>query len=59
MYEMLTGKLPLSKDAYPELCDPAQLVHAILNRVPASAHVVNSSVPKVLSSIVMKAMEVS
>ena len=58
MYQM-TGKLPLSKDVYPEFAEPAQLVHAILDRVPASVHVVNGSVRKVLSSIVMKAMEVS
>ncbi len=50
LYEMLTGKLPFKNE------DPAELVHAHIAINPKPPIKVKSSIPKVLSNIVMKCM---
>ncbi|MGB5217529.1 MAG: diguanylate cyclase [Smithella sp.] len=47
-YEMLTGDVPFKSK------DPMELIHAHIARQPLPPHLVNASLPAVLSSIVMK-----
>jgi len=47
-YEMLTGDVPFKSK------DPMELIHAHIARQPLPPHLVNTSLPVVLSSIVMK-----
>jgi predicted ATPase/signal transduction histidine kinase/tRNA A-37 threonylcarbamoyl transferase component Bud32 len=49
-YEMLTGQLPFNSDS------PMELVHCHLAKTPAPVSEINSSVPQVLSEMVMKLM---
>jgi len=51
MYELLTGKLPFESNT------DYTLMQEILKKKPISAEKINSSVPKALSDIVMKALE--
>jgi serine/threonine protein kinase len=50
MYEMLVGRKPFQTD------DPDKLLQHIAYKAPAAPHEIDSSVPGVLSRIVMKAM---
>ncbi len=47
-YEMLTGDVPFKSK------DPMELIHAHIARQPLPPHLLNASLPAVLSSIVMK-----
>ncbi len=47
-YEILTGRLPF------ETKDPAELVHSHIARIPPAPAELNSSIPTVLSDIIMK-----
>lgn len=47
-YEMFTGKLPF------EFEDPLELIHAHIARMPASLDTINTSVPKIISNIILK-----
>jgi diguanylate cyclase (GGDEF)-like protein len=48
LYEMLTGEVPFRST------DPMELIHAHIARQPLPPNFVNSSIPPVLSSMVMK-----
>ncbi|HNY95163.1 MAG TPA: AAA family ATPase, partial [Flexilinea sp.] len=48
LYEMLTGEVPFKSK------DPMELIHSHIARQPLPPHRINSSIPQVLSSIVMK-----
>jgi serine/threonine protein kinase len=47
-YEMLTGEVPFKSK------DPMELIHSHIARQPLPPNIVNSSIPQVVSSIVMK-----
>jgi predicted ATPase/serine phosphatase RsbU (regulator of sigma subunit) len=49
-YELLTGRLPF------ESSDPLELVHAHIARRPRPPHELSSTVPRILSDIVLKLM---
>ena len=50
LYEMLTGQRPFPSE------DPIELVHAHIAQEPTPPHVVDPSIPSVLSQIVLKLM---
>ena len=47
-YHMLTGRVPF------EQTEPLELIHSQLARTPVSPRLINSSIPEVLSELVMK-----
>ncbi|MBN1472028.1 MAG: diguanylate cyclase [Syntrophaceae bacterium] len=47
-YEMLTGEVPFKSD------DPMELIHSHIAREPSPPTTLNSSIPPVISSIIMK-----
>jgi predicted ATPase/serine phosphatase RsbU (regulator of sigma subunit) len=49
-YELLTGRVPF------EASDPLELVHAHIARRPRAPHELSSSVPRIISEIVLKLM---
>ncbi|NET39104.1 MAG: serine/threonine-protein kinase PknK [Cyanothece sp. SIO1E1] len=50
LYELLTGQLPFQLD------DPLALVHCHLTQAPMPPHQVNSTIPPVVSAIILKLM---
>lgn len=52
-YEMLTGRVPFISS------DPMELIHAHIAKVPLYPHILNPSVPKAVSDIVMKLLSKS
>lgn len=52
-YELLTKKLPF------EALEPSETIHSHLARIPRSPSVINSDIPEILSTIILKLLEKS